>query len=102
MAFGYVLGSAITFTGAYWLEKPQGGKGILLGGVPGVAPGRVVILGGGVVGTHAAMIALGMGADVTVDVGPERAGVKPGFGEDAHPTNLPATWTARPRAKSLT
>jgi len=52
--------------GAYWLEKPQGGKGILLGGVPGVAPGKVVILGGGVVGTHAAMIALGMGADVTV------------------------------------
>jgi alanine dehydrogenase len=48
------------------LEKPNGGRGILLGGVPGVAPGKVVILGGGVVGTHAAMIALGMGADVTV------------------------------------
>ncbi len=48
-----------------WKSR-KGGKGILLGGVPGVAPGRVVILGGGVVGTHAAMIALGMGADVTV------------------------------------
>ena len=61
-----VAGRMAVQAGAFWLEKPQGGKGILLGGVPGVAPGRVVILGGGVVGTHAAMIALGMGADVTV------------------------------------
>ena len=61
-----VAGRMSVQAGAYWLEKPQGGKGILLGGVPGVAPGKVVILGGGVVGTHAAMIALGMGADVTV------------------------------------
>jgi len=61
-----VAGRMAVQAGAYWLEKPQGGKGVLLGGVPGVAPGRVVILGGGVVGTHAAMIALGMGADVTV------------------------------------
>jgi alanine dehydrogenase len=61
-----VAGRMAVQAGAYWLEKPQGGKGILLGGVPGVAPGRVVILGGGVVGTHSAMIALGMGADVTV------------------------------------
>ena len=61
-----VAGRMSVQAGAYWLEKPQGGKGILLGGVPGVAPGRVVILGGGVVGTHAAMIALGMGADVMV------------------------------------
>jgi alanine dehydrogenase len=61
-----VAGRMSVQAGAYWLEKPQGGKGILLGGVPGVAPGRVAILGGGVVGTHAAMIALGMGADVTV------------------------------------
>jgi alanine dehydrogenase len=61
-----VAGRMSVQAGAYWLEKPQGGKGTLLGGVPGVAPARVVILGGGVVGTHAAMIALGMGADVTV------------------------------------
>ncbi|MEO8752160.1 MAG: alanine dehydrogenase [Casimicrobiaceae bacterium] len=61
-----VAGRMAVQAGAFWLEKPHGGKGILLGGVPGVAPGRVVILGGGVVGTHAAMIALGMGADVTV------------------------------------
>jgi alanine dehydrogenase len=61
-----VAGRMAVQAGAYLLEKPHGGKGILLGGVPGVAPGRVVILGGGVVGSHAAMIALGMGADVTV------------------------------------
>jgi len=61
-----VAGRMAVQAGAFLLEKPHGGKGILLGGVPGVAPGKVVILGGGVVGTHSAMIALGMGADVTV------------------------------------
>ena len=61
-----VAGRMSVQAGAHFLEKPHGGKGILLGGVPGVAPGKVVILGGGVVGTHAAMIAVGMGADVTV------------------------------------
>jgi alanine dehydrogenase len=52
--------------GAHCLEKSQGGSGTLLGGVPGVLPGRVTILGGGVVGTNAARIAIGMGARVTV------------------------------------
>ncbi len=52
--------------GAKYLEKQQGGKGILLGGIPGVAQGNVVILGGGVVGTEAAKIAVGMGAKVTI------------------------------------
>jgi alanine dehydrogenase len=67
-----VAGRMAVQAGAFLLEKPHGGKGILLGGVPGVAPGKVVILGGGVVGTHSAMIALGMGADVTVlDRNPE-------------------------------
>ncbi len=61
-----VAGRMSVQAGAHFLEKPQGGKGMLLGGVPGVAPAKVVILGGGVVGTHAAMIALGMGANVTV------------------------------------
>ena len=51
---------------ARFLEMPQGGRGILLGGVPGVAPAKVVILGGGVVGTHAAKMACGLGADVTI------------------------------------
>lgn len=51
---------------AWCLQKAQGGSGLLLGGVPGVAPARVVVLGGGVAGTHAAQMALGAGADVTV------------------------------------
>jgi alanine dehydrogenase len=51
---------------AYFLEKPLGGRGLLLGGVPGVAPGRVVVIGGGIVGYNAAVIALGLGADVTI------------------------------------
>lgn len=52
--------------GARYLEKQQGGRGVLLGGVPGVQPGRVVILGGGIVGTEAARIAVGMGAQVQI------------------------------------
>ena len=52
--------------GAKYLEKPQGGKGILLGGVPGVKPAKVLVLGGGIVGYNAALMAAGMGADVTI------------------------------------
>ena len=52
--------------GARFLEKPQGGKGILLGGGPGVKPARVLVLGGGIVGYNAALMAAGMGADVTI------------------------------------
>ena len=59
--------------GARYLEKQQGGRGVLLGGVPGVSPGKVVILGGGVVGTEAARIAVGMGARVQIiDINVER------------------------------
>jgi alanine dehydrogenase len=61
-----VAGRMAVQAGAHYLEKAHGGKGILLGGVPGVDPGKVVVLGGGVVGTHAIHIALGMGADVWV------------------------------------
>ena len=61
-----VAGRLAPQAGAHCLEKAQGGRGILLGGVPGVPPAEVVILGGGVSGTHAATIALGMGANVTV------------------------------------
>lgn len=61
-----VAGRLATQVGATALEKPHGGRGVLLGGVPGVAPGRVVVIGGGVAGLNAAVIALGMGADVTV------------------------------------
>ena len=61
-----VAGRMSVQSGAHCLEKRQGGRGMLLGGVPGVAPAKVVILGGGVVGTNAAAIAIGMGADVTI------------------------------------
>jgi len=61
-----VAGRMAVQAGAYYLEKPHGGIGILLGGVPGVDPAKVVILGGGVVGSHACHIALGMGAEVWV------------------------------------
>jgi alanine dehydrogenase len=61
-----VAGRLSIQAGAYALERVHGGSGILLGGVPGVAPGKVTIIGGGVVGENAAMIALGMGSDVTV------------------------------------
>ena len=61
-----VAGRLAPQVGANCLEKAQGGRGILLGGVPGVPPAEVIILGGGVSGTHAATIALGMGANVTV------------------------------------
>jgi alanine dehydrogenase len=61
-----VAGRLATQVGATALQKPFGGRGVLLGGVPGVAPGRVVVIGGGVAGLNAAVIALGMGADVTV------------------------------------
>jgi alanine dehydrogenase len=61
-----VAGRMAVQVGAQYLERPNGGRGILLGGVPGVAPANVVILGGGVVGLNAAKIAVGMGAHVTI------------------------------------
>ena len=61
-----VAGRMSVQSGAHCLEKAQGGRGVLLGGVPGVPPAKVVILGGGVVGTNAAAMALGLGADVTI------------------------------------
>lgn len=61
-----VAGRMSVQAGATALEKAHGGRGVLLGGVPGVAPGRVVVLGGGVVGFNAAQMAVGLGADVTI------------------------------------
>jgi alanine dehydrogenase len=61
-----VAGRMSVQVGAQYLQKAYGGRGILLGGVPGVAPGNVVILGGGIVGTNAAKVAIGMGAHVTI------------------------------------
>jgi alanine dehydrogenase len=61
-----IAGRLAAQAGAYFLEKPLGGRGLLLGGVPGVQPGRVLVLGGGVVGYNAAVIAIGLGAQVTI------------------------------------
>ncbi|MFC4184111.1 alanine dehydrogenase [Saccharococcus thermophilus] len=61
-----VAGRMAAQIGAQFLEKPYGGKGILLGGVPGVSRGKVTIIGGGTVGTNAAKVAVGLGADVTI------------------------------------
>ncbi|HUN23243.1 MAG TPA: alanine dehydrogenase [Anaerolineales bacterium] len=61
-----VAGRIAVQAGAHWLEKPNGGRGMLLGGVAGVRPASVVILGGGVVGTNSAQMALGLGAEVTI------------------------------------
>jgi alanine dehydrogenase len=61
-----VAGRLAVQVGAFALQKPNGGRGVLLAGVPGVAPGKVVVIGGGVAGLNAAVIAMGMGADVTV------------------------------------
>lgn len=68
-----VAGRMAAQIGAQFLEKPKGGKGILLAGVPGVKRGKVTIIGGGVVGTNAAKLAIGLGANVTIiDVNPDR------------------------------
>jgi alanine dehydrogenase len=61
-----IAGRLAAQAGAYFLERPLGGRGLLLGGVPGVAPGRVLVIGGGIVGYNAAVIALGLGANVTI------------------------------------
>ncbi|MGC1309559.1 MAG: alanine dehydrogenase [Phormidesmis sp.] len=73
MPMSVIAGRLSVQFGARFLEKQQGGRGVLLGGVPGVAAGKVTILGGGVVGTEAAKMAVGLGAQVTiVDISVER------------------------------
>lgn len=66
MPMSAVAGRMATQVGAYYLQKDHGGKGILMGGVAGVHPGKVTVIGGGVVGTNAAKMAMGLGAEVTV------------------------------------
>ncbi|WP_027176609.1 alanine dehydrogenase [Desulfovibrio aminophilus] len=66
MPMSEVAGRMATQVGAHYLEKTQGGRGVILGGVPGVPPAFVLILGGGVVGTNAAKVAVGMGARVMI------------------------------------
>ncbi len=80
-----VAGRMAIQEGAKYLEKPQGGLGVLLGGVPGVLPGKVLVLGGGVVGTHAAKMAAGLGARVSImDINLERLR----YLEDVMPANV--------------
>ncbi len=80
-----VAGRMAVQEGAKYLEKPMGGRGVLLGGVPGVLPGKVLILGGGVVGTQAAKIAAGLGAQVTImDINLQRLR----YLEDVMPANV--------------
>ncbi len=73
MPMSEVAGRMSIQIGAHFLEKAHGGKGLLLGGVPGVEPGKVTVIGGGIVGTNAARMALGLGAEVTIiDLSAER------------------------------
>jgi alanine dehydrogenase len=73
MPMSEVAGRMAVQVGIQFLEKPHGGKGILIGGVPGVSPGRVVVIGGGVVGSNAVRMAVGLGAHVTLlDINADR------------------------------
>ncbi|MEE9373497.1 MAG: alanine dehydrogenase [Saprospiraceae bacterium] len=85
-----VAGRMAIQEGAKYLEKPMGGKGILLGGVPGVPPAKVMILGGGIVGTQAAKMAAGLGADVTIlDINLSRLR----YLEDIMPANITTVYS---------
>ena len=87
-----VAGRMAVQQGAKYLEKLFGGRGVLLGGVPGVAPGEVVIIGGGVVGTNAAKMAAGLGAHVTIlDVSLERLR----YLDDVLPANVDTAYSNR-------
>ena len=86
--------------GAKYLEKPMMGRGILLGGVPGVAPANVVVLGGGIVGTNAAKVAAGLGANVVImDINLERLR----YLDDVMPANVHTIYSdPRPFAITFT
>jgi len=87
-----VAGRMAVQEGAKYLEKPQGGLGVLLGGVPGVNPGKVVILGGGVVGTNAAKMAAGLGARVAImDIDLDRLR----YLDDVMPANVTTLFSTR-------
>ncbi len=84
--------------GAKYLEKPSGGKGILLGGVPGVKPANVMILGGGIVGTHAAKMAAGLGAHVTIlDINLDRLR----YLSDVMPANVDTLFSTEQNIRSM-
>lgn len=93
-----VAGRMATQEGAKYLEKPQGGKGILLGGIPGVKPANVMILGGGVVGVNAAKIAAGMGANTTImDISMPRLR----YLDDVMPKNIDTMFSSEANIKNL-
>jgi len=87
-----IAGRMAVQEGAKYLEKPQGGLGVLLGGVPGVLPGKVLVLGGGVVGTNAAKVAAGLGARVGImDINLERLR----YLDDVMPANVHTLFSTR-------
>ena len=87
-----IAGRMAVQEGAKYLERPQGGLGVLLGGVPGVLPGKVLILGGGVVGTNAAKVAAGLGARVAImDIDLERLR----YLDDVMPANVHTLFSTR-------
>lgn len=91
-----VAGRMAVQEGARYLEKPLGGRGVLLGGVPGVPPGEVVVLGGGVVGSNAARLAAGLGARVTVlDINLNRLR----FLSEVMPANVELVYSNRPNVR---
>lgn len=93
-----VAGRMSVQEGAKALQAPQGGRGVLLGGLPGVAPANVMILGGGVVGTHAAWMACGLGANVTIlDLDLERMR----YLEEVMPANVTTVFSTRQAIREL-
>jgi alanine dehydrogenase len=93
-----VAGRMATQEGAVFLEKPKGGRGMLLGGIPGVQPAKVLILGGGIVGVNAAKIAAGMGADTTImDINMPRLR----YLDDVMPENIHTFFSTEANIRSL-
>lgn len=93
-----VAGRMATQEGAKYLEKPMGGRGVLLGGVPGVPPANVMVLGGGIVGTQAAKMAAGLGANVTIlDINLNRLREL----EDIMPSNVTTIYSNQYNIKEL-
>lgn len=93
-----VAGRMATQEGAKYLEKPLGGRGILLGGIPGVKPANVMVIGGGVVGVNAAKIAAGMGANTTImDIDMPRLR----YLDDVMPTNVDTMFSSEANIRSM-
>jgi len=93
-----VAGRMSTQEGAKFLEKAQGGRGVLLGGIPGVSPGKVLVLGGGIVGVNAAKIAAGMGADTTImDINMQKLR----YLDDVMPRNINTIYSSESNIRSM-